>query len=120
MFDISFAELALIFLIALVILGPERLPKVARSVGYWAGRARQAFHHLKTELEREAFNQEMQEKFKTQMKDMGLDEETLHQEHLKELRELQQTDVLPPHKPKAADDNTDPPANRDDKDKPQP
>ena len=120
MFDISFAELALIFLIALVILGPERLPKVARSVGYWAGRARQAFHHLKTELEREAFNQEMQDKFKTQRKDMGLDEEPLQQEHLKELRELQQSDVLPPHKPNANDGDAEKPADQDDKDKPQP
>lgn len=99
MFDISFAELALIFLIALLVLGPERLPRVARSMGYWAGRARQAFHHLKTELDREAFNQEMQEKFKTQLRDMGLDEDSMRMEDLDELKKLQQKDVLPPHRP---------------------
>lgn len=104
MFDISFAELALIFLIALLILGPERLPKVARTLGYWAGRARHAFHHLKTELEREAFNQEMQDKFRNQLKDMGLDEDSMKMEDLDELKKLQQQDVLPPHKPAGNDD----------------
>lgn len=104
MFDISFAELALVFLIALLILGPERLPKVARTLGYWAGRARHAFHHLKTELEREAFNQEMQDKFRNQLKDMGLDEDSMKMEDLDELKKLQQKDVLPPHKPAGNDD----------------
>lgn len=77
MLDISFAELALIFVIALVILGPERLPKAARTVGHWVGRARSAFNHLKNELEREAINMEMRDKFKQQLKDMGLEDESL-------------------------------------------
>lgn len=64
MFDISFAELALVFIIALVVLGPERLPKAARSVGHWMGRARAAFNHLKNELDREVVNQEMQDMFR--------------------------------------------------------
>ncbi|WP_111658022.1 Sec-independent protein translocase protein TatB [Isoalcanivorax indicus] len=77
MLDISFAELALIFVIALVILGPERLPRAARTVGHWVGRARSAFTHLKNELEREAINMEMRDKFKQQLKDMGLEDESL-------------------------------------------
>ena len=77
MLDISFAELALIFVIALVILGPERLPKAARTVGQWVGRARGAFTHLKNELEREAINMDMREKFKEQLKEMGLEDESL-------------------------------------------
>lgn len=77
MLDISFAELALIFVIALVILGPERLPKAARTVGHWVGRARSAFNHLKNELEREAINMEMRDKFKQQLKEMGLEDESL-------------------------------------------
>ena len=54
MFDIGFSELALISIIGLVVLGPERLPKAARTVGYWVGRARSTFNHLRNELEREA------------------------------------------------------------------
>lgn len=53
MFDISFGELALCFIVALVVLGPERLPKVARTVGNWAGRARGYMRNLSNELERE-------------------------------------------------------------------
>lgn len=89
MLDVSLAELAIIFLIALVILGPERLPRVARTLGHWAGRARAAFNQLRDELDREAFNQDMQERFRGQLKDMGLDEETLRRE---------QQEILPPWK----------------------
>jgi sec-independent protein translocase protein TatB len=53
MFDISFSELALCFIVALVVLGPERLPKVARMVGRWSGQARAYMRNLSTELERE-------------------------------------------------------------------
>lgn len=53
MFDISFTELALAFVIALIVLGPEKLPKVARTVGRWAGQARGYMRNLSTELERE-------------------------------------------------------------------
>lgn len=53
MFDISFGELALCFIVALIVLGPEKLPKVARTVGRWAGQARGYMRNLSVELERE-------------------------------------------------------------------
>jgi sec-independent protein translocase protein TatB len=53
MFDIGFSELALCFLVALVVLGPERLPPLARSLGRWTGQARAYLRHLSSELERE-------------------------------------------------------------------
>lgn len=53
MFDISFGELALCFIVALVVLGPEKLPKVARTVGRWVGQARGYARNLSIELERE-------------------------------------------------------------------
>ena len=96
MLDISFAELALVFVIALVILGPERLPKAARTVGQWVGRARGAFTHLKNELEREAINMDMREKFKEQLKEMGLEDESL---------KLDQ-DIMPPEVDAAPQNNT--------------
>ena len=54
MFDIGFSELVLIALIALIVIGPERLPKVARTIGYWTGRARAYARNFTAELERQA------------------------------------------------------------------
>ncbi|MEO1901048.1 MAG: Sec-independent protein translocase protein TatB [Alcanivorax sp.] len=79
MFDIGFSELTLIFVIGLVVLGPERLPKAARTVGYWMGRARSTFNHLRNELEREALNQDMRERMESQMREMGLDEDSIRE-----------------------------------------
>lgn len=53
MFDISFPELILVCVIALVVLGPERLPEALRTLGLWLGRARRSFLSVKAEIERE-------------------------------------------------------------------
>jgi len=51
MFDIGFWELALIAILALVLLGPKRLPEAARAAGYWLGRARRFIATAKSELD---------------------------------------------------------------------
>ncbi|MGD9600480.1 MAG: Sec-independent protein translocase protein TatB [Gammaproteobacteria bacterium] len=51
MFDVGFTELMLIGLIALLVLGPERLPPLVRSAGRWLGRAQRMARELKTQLE---------------------------------------------------------------------
>lgn len=53
MFDVGFSELVLLFVIGLLILGPERLPKVASQIGRWVGRARRTANQLRHQLERE-------------------------------------------------------------------
>ena len=59
MFDIGFTELLLIAVVALVVLGPERLPKAARLAGLWARRARAQWMSVKSELERELAAEEL-------------------------------------------------------------
>lgn len=53
MFDVGFGELVLISLIGLLVLGPQRLPKVAAEIGKWVGRARRTATQLRRQLERE-------------------------------------------------------------------
>ncbi|MGB7215204.1 MAG: Sec-independent protein translocase protein TatB [Gammaproteobacteria bacterium] len=53
MFDAGFSELLLIFVIALLILGPERLPRVAAQLGRWIAKARRTANQLRWQLERE-------------------------------------------------------------------
>lgn len=53
MFEVGFTEILLIFGIALLVLGPAKLPKLAADVGRWAGRARAVARQLRTQLEQE-------------------------------------------------------------------
>jgi sec-independent protein translocase protein TatB len=54
MFGIDFSEILVIFVIALVVLGPERLPKLAATIGKWLGRARAMARQFREQLEQEA------------------------------------------------------------------
>ncbi len=54
MFDIGFWEFSLIAIVALVVVGPEKLPELTRTVGKLMGRARRTMRELKYELERDA------------------------------------------------------------------
>jgi sec-independent protein translocase protein TatB len=54
MFGIDFSEILVIFGIALVVLGPEKLPRLARTVGKWVGRARSMARQFREQLEQEA------------------------------------------------------------------
>jgi sec-independent protein translocase protein TatB len=53
MFDVGFSELLMIAVVALVVLGPERLPRAARFAGLWVRRARAQWHSVRAELERD-------------------------------------------------------------------
>ena len=59
MFDIGFGELLLIAVVALVVLGPERLPKAARLAGLWVRKARTQWNAVKAELENELADEEL-------------------------------------------------------------
>ncbi len=60
MFEVGFSELVVCFIIALIVLGPERLPAVARAIGRWTGQARGYMRNLTNELERETRFSELQ------------------------------------------------------------
>jgi len=53
MFDIGFAELLVIGVLGLLVIGPERLPGTVRTVALWIGRLRRSFSDIRSEIERE-------------------------------------------------------------------
>ena len=53
MFDIGFSEILVIFILALIVLGPEKLPRVVREIGRWVGRARAMARQFQEQLEDE-------------------------------------------------------------------
>lgn len=80
MFGIDFSEILVIFGIALVVLGPEKLPRLAATIGRWVGRARAMARQFREQLEQEA--------------------ETLRRDV--DLKAQQQTAPTPPPRPTAA------------------
>jgi len=71
MFDMGFLEVLLIGIIALIVLGPERLPKAARAVGLWVGKAKHSFESIKTEIDRELKLKELQEQIAEQKAELA-------------------------------------------------
>lgn len=59
MFGLSFSELLVIGIVALIVLGPERLPKVARTIGHLTGRAQRYMSDIKNDIQREMDIQEL-------------------------------------------------------------
>ncbi len=66
MFDVGFSEVLVIALVALLVVGPEQLPKLARTIGLWVGRTRQFVHSVKADIDRELKTEELQRILKTQ------------------------------------------------------
>lgn len=79
MFDIGFSELIVIGLVALVVIGPERLPRVARTAGALLGRAQRYVNDVKSEVRREMEMEDLK-KFQAQLEEQARDlENTIHQ-----------------------------------------
>ena len=74
MFDVGFWELSLIMVVALVVIGPERLPGVARKAGKWVGRGRQFVRTIKSDIDRELAADELRSILKEQAKSNPLHE----------------------------------------------
>ena len=70
MFDIGFGEIFLIAIVALLVLGPERLPKAARFTGLWVRRARAQWYSVKAEFENELADDELRRSLKQTQADL--------------------------------------------------
>lgn len=73
MFDVGALELLVIAVVALIVVGPERLPKLARTAGLWVSRARRAFASVKEEIDREIKADELREILRKQAESKPLE-----------------------------------------------
>lgn len=94
MFDLGFSELLVIGVVALIVIGPERLPKVARTAGAWMGRLNRYVSDVKQDINREMQLEELR-KMQQEMKDSVQKYEILAEETGQEIKqELSQADKL--------------------------
>lgn len=70
MFDIGFAELIIIGVVALVVIGPERLPETIRTVSAWVNRLRRSFNDIKREVQQELHNDGVMQDLRKVQKDL--------------------------------------------------
>lgn len=103
MFDIGFSELLVCALLALLVLGPQRLPTAARTLGRWVGRARRVMRQVTDEVDRQLKAEELRERIRKE--GAGLELEDIQKTVRDALDEakLHEHQLLPPK-------NTDPQA----------
>ena len=72
MLDFGFMEVLLVCVVALVVLGPEKLPRLVRTLGQWVGRGRAMLKQMQQQLENEARNLDMKERREQIQRELAL------------------------------------------------
>ena len=86
MFDIGFSELLVIGLVALIVIGPERLPKVARTAGQWLGKLNRYVSQVKQDIDRDIKLEELR-KMQQEMRETAQKYEILANQTAREVEE---------------------------------
>ena len=108
MFDIGFWEIGLIAVIALLVVGPERLPKVAYEAGKWFGKLQRFVRNARMELERELHNYKIKqtlEEQKEQLEEIANTAKGVGSEIKEDIQRLVEDDTPPPHNNVNADES---------------
>jgi sec-independent protein translocase protein TatB len=115
MIDLGLSKLAVIGVVALIVIGPERLPKVARMAGTLYGRAQRYLHEVKSEVSREIemeelrnLHKEVQEtaqSFKSEVESFGAEVENTVSSHLGEVESVWRGDSAASHSPSVTPDD---------------
>jgi sec-independent protein translocase protein TatB len=97
MFDIGFLELVIVGIIALLVLGPERLPVAARTVGKWVGRARRMTSQFTKEIDRQIELDELRAELKKQGDSLDIREDAnnIHATVSEALHQAKEFEPLP-------------------------
>jgi sec-independent protein translocase protein TatB len=67
MFDVGFSEIIMVGLVALLVIGPEKLPKAARVAGFWLGKSRSIIANVKAEIQHELHAEDMRQLLQQQI-----------------------------------------------------
>jgi sec-independent protein translocase protein TatB len=115
MFDISFTEILVIAVVGLVVLGPERLPKVARTLGHLFGRAQRYANDVKNDIQREMELEELK-KWKASVEGTARSIEDSVQKEMTQFQDLMETETEtePKSKPSTTASASSPQAMRED------
>lgn len=110
MFDVSFSELLVIAIIALLVIGPEKLPKVARTLGTFTGRLQRYMAQVKEEVNREMRFEELQKLQQEIKQSVENTQSSINQQVAEIQNSAAQIAVTPnkPSKPKAANKRAKP------------
>ncbi len=94
MFDISFTEILVIAVVGLVVIGPERLPKVARTLGHLFGRAQRYANDVKNDIQREMELEELK-KWKASVEETARSIEDSVQKEMTQFQDVMETETEP-------------------------
>lgn len=94
MFDFGFWELILVMVVALLVVGPERLPGLARQVGLWVGKARRFISSVRSDIEREIRAEELKNMLNQQQSEIQELKGMLAETHSKVKSEINQAEDL--------------------------
>lgn len=97
--DIGFSELLLVIVIALVVIGPKRLPEAARFLGYWTGRLRRMLQNARADMERELGIDDIKREVHNQLRLEELEAERKQVEETFRRNQSQPPKPLPPVPP---------------------
>jgi sec-independent protein translocase protein TatB len=111
MFNIHSTEILLILVIALIVIGPERLPTAVKTAGLWIGRFRRSFYKVKSEIERELNTDEIRrqlhnESVLAQIDDAKAKVESVAEETETSVNKLVNTENFDPGASKATDEQS--------------
>lgn len=97
MFDFSFTELMVVMVVALIVIGPERLPKVARTLGHLWGRAQRYVNTVKSDIERDINLEEVRKIQQVVQAEAGAFEQSVKQATQAVDQQVQQVNAIDAH-----------------------
>lgn len=104
MFDVGFLELVLIAIIGLLVLGPERLPVAARTIGRWVGKAKRMTSQFSQEINRQIEIEELKKELQKQGESLNINEDAqmIHNTVKDALKDADEFEPLPRTEPDKA------------------